>query len=380
MYREIAADDRVKLRVIFAEAGPEARFDEGFGQVVQWQSDILDGYESTVVDATPADRARAVVAKLAEFAPDVVYVHGYAQPYLRAAMRWARSTGVAVTMTTDSELLHPRPWYVRAMKRLALPWVLRDVDVFLTVGDENERYFAHYGVSRERFHRVSFSIDSKVFDRALARRDEVRRQVRARLGIAEDAMVVLTVGKLIPRKEQADLVRAMLELAKTGQRDVVLVIAGEGVERARLEELARPLGDAVKMPGFVGVDELPSFYAAADVYAHPSSFDPHPLSISEAIYCGLPVVASDRVGSVGANDDVQAGNNGWVYPAGDVAALTGALAELLDSPEARRRAGVESKRLGQSHAADECAKRFVDGAMLALARRKRRPILWKRCT
>ena len=370
MYRSIAADGRVELLVVFAESGAAPRFDDGFGRVVSWQENILEGYRSVVVTAEKEKRAAAVLEELRRFAPDVVYVHGYALDYLRQSIKWARKQGVPVMMTTDSELLHPRPWYVRAMKRLALPRVLRDVDLFLTVGDENERYFEHYGVGRDRFLRDSFSIDSACYDKTLAKRDEVRSGVRERLDIPADTVAFLTVGKMIARKGQADLVLAFGEAMRTGRRAGVLLIAGDGEERARLEELARPLGAAVKLLGFIGVEELPAYYAGSDVYVHPSSHDPHPLSISEALYCGLPVVSSDSVGSVGPTDDVQVGKNGWVYETGDVPALAAVLGRLMDSSEERESAAKESRSLGLLHSADYCAGRFIDGALLVLARRR----------
>ena len=65
-------------------------------------------------------------------------------------------------MTTDSELRGRRPWHVLLAKRIVLPRVLRKVNMFLTVGDENERYFRHYGVNTVRFHRVGFSIRQRL--------------------------------------------------------------------------------------------------------------------------------------------------------------------------------------------------------------------------
>jgi glycosyltransferase involved in cell wall biosynthesis len=366
MYRDIAADNRVDLLVLFVEAGAAPKFDNGFGQVIQWQADLLDGFPYQVLAAKPAERKAAVVAALANFSPDVVYVHGYSAPYLQSAARWAKSVGAKVMMTTDSELKHRRPLHVRAAKRVVIPYLLRNVDLFLTVGDENERYFAHYGVKRERFHRATFSIDSKVYDEGLSRRDEARARLRDELGIARDAVVVLTVGKMISRKKQDILLKAFLELKVAGCDSAVLLIAGDGPERANLEALAEPLGRMVCMPGFVGVDKLPDYYMASDIYAHPSDHDPHPLAISEALYCGLPVVASDRIGSVGPTDDVQVGKNGWVYPVSDVAALVEILRHLIDHPDARGKAGEESIPLGRVHSSYNVAERFVDGALLTL--------------
>jgi glycosyltransferase involved in cell wall biosynthesis len=370
MYRSIVADGRVELLVIFAVAGAEPRLDVDFGVVVKWQPDILEGYAHTFVQATKEQRTKIVLSKLNEFKPDVLYLHGYALPFLRASMRWAKRLRIPILMTTDSELLHPRPWYVRVTKSLVLPSLLRDVTLFLTVGDENERYYERYGVSKDRFLRVPFSIDSKAFDQALPNRADIRNRVRARLGIPAEAVVILTVGKLIPRKAQGDLILALASAIKSAANPAVLLIAGEGSERARLGELARPLGGAVQLLGFVNVEQLPEYYLAADIYAHPSDHDPHPLVISEALYCGLPVVVSDQVGSAGPTDDVQVGRNGWVYRTGEIAELAGILRELIDKPATREQAGAVSRELGLTHSASRCATLFVDGALLALRSRK----------
>jgi glycosyltransferase involved in cell wall biosynthesis len=365
MYRSITTDGRVELLVVFAESGAEPRFDSGFGRVIKWQNDILNGFSYTVVGGTGANRSQGVLEKLNGFVPDVVYVHGYAKDYLRAVMRWARKLQIPVMMTSDSELLHRRPWGVKAIKRITLPRVLQAVDLFLTVGDENERYFRHYGASPERFHRVQFSIDSSYYEKVLADKSAVRKNLRRRLCIGDESVVILTVGKLIPRKRQADLLRAFSKAQKSGCKPAVLLIAGDGPDRTELEEIAQPLGNTVRLLGFIGVDVLPEHYAAADIYVHPSSFDPHPLAISEALYCGLPVVVSDRVGSRGPTDDVQVGRNGWVYPSGDANALSAILCELINNPILRESAGLASQVIGADHAAHRCATLFVDGALRA---------------
>jgi glycosyltransferase involved in cell wall biosynthesis len=372
MYREAAADGRVDLRVIFAEAGAGARFDKGFGQTIQWQDNILEGYAHRIVEAPQSERAESVVEQLKEFGPDVVHVNGYHKPYSRAALRWAHKSGVATMITTDSELLHPRPLHVRMMKKLALPPIFSQIDQFLTMGDENGRYYEHYGARSDRFLRLSWPIDSAYYDQFLARRDEIRITTRERLGIAPDAAAILCAGKLIPRKAQSDLIRAFADAIGGASRSAVLMLAGDGPDRASLEELAKPVSSAVRFLGFVTVDRLPECYIAADIYAHPSTKDPHPVAISEALYCSLPIVVSDRVGSTGPTDDVQPGRNGWVHPVGDVAALSRILADLIDHPEKRAAAGRISRELGDLHRADYLAKQLILGAERALAERNRR--------
>ena len=79
-------------------------------------------------------------------------------------------------MTTDSELLRPRALHVRVAKKLTLPRRFKKIDLFLTVGDENERYYQHYGVGKDKFQRVPFSIDSSYYDKFLEDPAAVSRQ------------------------------------------------------------------------------------------------------------------------------------------------------------------------------------------------------------
>lgn len=370
MYRELAADGRIELLVVFAESGAEPRFDPDFKLVTTWQDDLLEGVPHVVVRDPPEARAAAVLTKLQGFHPDVLYLHGYNLPYLRTAMRWANKSGIPVMMSTDSELRGPRPLYKRIAKKLVLPPIFRRVSLFLTVGDANEEYFASYGVSRNKFLRAPFSIDSADYDRALAKRQALRSEVRQRLGIPEEAVVLLNVGKLTPIKSQDYLVRAFRAATAKSNLPAYLLIAGDGPERERLEALAATLDGRVKLLGFIGVNDLPAHYLAADLYVHPSSFDPHPLAVSEAIYCSLPLVASDRIGSTGPTDDLRPGTNGWVHPFGDEAALAAILTRLLDDPALRAEAGRLSGEIAPMHAAPYVADRFIAGTLKVLAEQK----------
>ena len=368
MYRRIVADGRVELLVIFAEAGAAARFDTDFNRIVKWQDDILEGYPHVIVTVAAAERAKYVIAELKKFAPNVIYLHGYHQPYLKEAMRWAHKARIGVLMTTDSELRKPRPFHVRIAKKLLLPRTFRDVDLFLTVGDENERYFEHYGVRRERFLRVPFSIDSASYDAVLSRRVEIRRTLRERLKIAQNEVMVLNVGKLILDKGQGYMIEAFAQALNSCKNRATLVIAGDGSERARLEAQIKSMGSTVRLLGFIGVEQLPDYYVAADIYAHPSGYDPHPLAVSEAIYCGLPLIASDRIGSIGPTDDLQVGKNGWVFPFGDSSAMAALLTKLIDDSELRNAAGEISGSIGPIHAADRIATLFIEGALRVMTK------------
>ena len=79
--------------------------------------------------------------------------------------------------------------------------------------------------------------------------------------------------------------------------------------------------------GYVPYGELPALYAAADLFVHPAREERWGVSVAEALACGLPVVASTRVGA--GYDLLAAGANGWLYPAGDAAELARRIRQAL---------------------------------------------------
>ena len=89
--------------------------------------------------------------------------------------------------------------------------------------------------------------------------------------------------------------------------------------------------------GFIKVQDLPGCYAASDFYIHPSTFEPHSIAVSEAIYMGCPVIVSDKCGSYGKSDDVQEGKNGFVFSSENIEELIDAMRLLIKNSQMRKK-------------------------------------------
>jgi phosphatidylinositol alpha-1,6-mannosyltransferase len=171
--------------------------------------------------------------------------------------------------------------------------------------------------------------------------------VRVRYGLG-DRPVVVCVSRLVPRKGQDMLIRALPTIRRRVPGAALLLGSG-GPYRAKLERLARDLGvaDDVIFTGSVPWEELPSLYAAGDVYAMPcrtraAGLDVEGLGIVylEASATGLPVVAGD---SGGAPDAVLPGETGYVVGGRDVAAIAGRIADLLSDPAKAKAMGAAGR-------------------------------------
>lgn len=376
----LARDPDIELRVFYCcDWGVHEYRDRDFGRDVTWDIPMLDGYDHEFLPIRRRPRSLGfyeidnpqVGERLTAFAPDAVWVHGYAHRTSWRVLRWARGRA-AVLYFGDSELLGLRGALARCLKRIVLPRFFRRCDGFLTIGDNNEAYYRHYGVPASRMFRGCFPIDVRRFQSAVEHLTaDDRGRMRERFGLSSDSVVALFVGKLTGIKRPLDLVEAVGLLRDTVPSLQALIVGSGPLEpllQRRINELG--LASRVRMAGFINQTEMPSVLWVGDFIAMCSEKDPHPLAVSEAMAVGNAVVASDRVGCVGPTDAARPGYNAVTYPCGDVAAL----AERL------RQVSLESGRLERMRQASldlaplqdvECAAQAVGDFLQSIRVRNR---------
>ena len=177
-----------------------------------------------------------------------------------------------------------------------------------------------------------------------------RQAARLKLGIEQEAKVVLYVGRFDPRKGIETLVRAVNKSKLRGSHNLQLIIGGgstpgnsDGIERDRIERIIQELGmgNFTTLPGRLSQDILPTYYAAADVCVVPSHYEPFGLVAIEAMSSGTPVVASD-VG--GLQFTVVSEATGLLAPPQDVAAFATAIDRILENPQWRDELGKAGRK------------------------------------
>ena len=185
-----------------------------------------------------------------------------------------------------------------------------------------------FGVARDRLAVIPRGTASERFPLV----DEAdRARARGRLGLGMTDPVLLSLGSLSPEKNLEAAIACAAGL------DAWLLVAGDGPLRSRLEGVAAASGnDRVRFLGSVARPE--EVIAAADVLLLPSLSEGLPGVAVEAGFSGVPTVATD-VG--GVRDVVLDGVTGRVVPAGDQAAFTAAVAEVLPSA---RELGLAARR------------------------------------
>ena len=332
-FRELAAAGQT-VRVFYLWDGgssSEPTQDPGFGRIVQWDLDLLSGYDHEFVPnvARHPGTARpdgldnpSLSSSLRAWRPDVVLAFGYGwKSLLRLALTW-RSCPLMLRGDTHMIGSDPVRGWRPKLRQWLLPHLLRRYRGFASVGFAHARFLSRYGVVRQRIFHVPHCVDNGRWFAQTRAASLAPGSLRESLGIPLDHAVILFAGKF-ESKKRPDLLISAFALAARPKTS--LLLAGDGPLGPGLRDQAAGM-EHVHFLGFQNQQELPRAFAAADFLVLPSE-GPHEtwgLIVNEAMAAGLPCIVSDHVGC--REDLVIEGVTGWSFPHGD----TGALAEKLN--------------------------------------------------
>ena len=261
---------------------------------------------------------------------------------LMPSILFASLRGIPVVVESDTQAPFISSVARRAIKGALYPALFRVPRMFLPGGTRQMRYLRGYGVPDNRMRIARMTVDVASIMRFAHLFEGPRRAAwRAEHGIDERANVFLFVGRLEEHKGIRSLVSAF-EVLVQADPSARLVIVGDGSLRDEVRRAADDC-DWLVTCGRLQDSALLAAYCAADVFVLPSSFEPWGLVVNEAMACGLPIIASDRVGCV--DDLVKDQDTGIIYSQTESSQLLDALHALASQSEARARMGRDAKRV-----------------------------------
>ncbi len=227
-------------------------------------------------------------------------------------------------------------------------WLARYTDVLFTLNSED------YDRARRRLRPkgeivLTDGVGIDFTRLQISDKASVRRAMRDKLGIPQDAPVLIYIAELIKNKNQMMLVKALQTLRRT-HPDAVLLLAGpenDGGELRRYVE-AEGLQNAVRLLGWRS--DIGALLCSADVSVASSIREGLPVNLLEAMYCSLPVVASRNRGH---DTLIVDGENGFLVDQNDSDTMAARIQQLLDDPSLYRKfADVDVSRYESHHIAD----------------------------
>jgi phosphatidylinositol alpha-1,6-mannosyltransferase len=287
---------------------------------------------------TPGARRR-IVAVTKEYGTSAVWF-GAAAPLALLAPALRRAGAERIIASTHG---HEAGWALLPGARRVLRRIGDECDVVTYLSEYFHRRLAPALGRRATLRRLTPGVDIETFQPGVD-----GAAVRAQHGLA-DRPVVVCVSRMVPRKGQDALVRA-LPAIRRAVPDATLLLVGSGPYHAHLRRLVRRMGMAqhVVLTGSVPANQLPAYYAAGDVFAMPCRTRRHGLDVEglgivylEASALGLPVIVGD---SGGAPEAVRDGETGYLVNGRDVRAIAERSAELLDDAPLRAKFGEAGRQ------------------------------------
>ena len=282
---------------------------------------------------------RALKKRIAQVQPDVVHTHSSKAGILGRAAAWKqRGTNKrpAIIHTVHGLPFHDhQSMFIHKLYVGLERWAAVRCDHLIAITPQMIDCFVENRIApREKCTVVPSGVDLSRFEQVAPSQ---RAAVRGEYGLPIDAVVVGLLGRLDSLKGQRDLIDIYPALAKHLQnRSVRLLFIGDGFDRANVEQAiaAAGLNDKVVITGLVEHIAVAGLLSAVDVSVLPSYQEGQSRTLVESLVCGVPVVGYD-VG--GIPSIIEEGVTGRLVPVGDKAALTAAIAAIIDDPKAAER-------------------------------------------
>lgn len=217
--------------------------------------------------------------------------------------------------------------------RTVVRFLLKSANKVIVLSKSLTEFAVKSGANPERIVVVSSGVDCSFLDPSKSEAVDGAYEVRKKLGIRSDSIVVGYIGRIVPVKGLKYLVLAM-NILKKKHPNAHLLIVGDGFEKAELQRMAKELGLNAYFAGWA--KNVLSFYAAIDIFVLPSFFEGLSNSLLEAMAMGKAIIAT----KVGGNKDIVLdGKNGFLVPTQNPHAISLKIDKLIESAQLRKTIG-----------------------------------------
>jgi glycosyltransferase involved in cell wall biosynthesis len=273
-------------------------------------------------------------------------IHAHGHPYLTSliAAKLAKRYSKPFVLTQHNTFIEYDSIFdnIERLNDLAVgKETLKEADKIITVSNATKDYVLSLGAKPEKVTVLHNGVDLVRFRPLAGKREEMRRK----LGISQNSIVVLTVRRLV-YKNGIDTLIESANIAVKKNPKIVFLVVGKGPDLNKVQMKIEQLGieNNFRFTGFVKDEDLPFYYNAADFFVLPSkSGEGLPLVALEAMACGLPVIATD----VGGISEILMEDYGKLVPPNQPELLAKAVLEFsnidLSSRKLELRAVMEEK-------------------------------------
>lgn len=336
LFKLLSADKRFDIKVFYTW-GEESilKLDPGFKKVIEWDIPVLEGYQYEFLLNTASNKGSHAssgiinpdaIPVLNGFNPDCILVIGWNYHSHKKIIRHFGKR-IPVWFRGDSTLLDEKPGLKSLAKHIFLKLLYSNVRKAFYAGVNNKAYFKEYGFKENQLVFCPHSIDNERFS---ADHSDAAAQLRERLGLNGDDLLILFAGKFEEKKNPMILLEVFKEIK---EEHVHLLFVGNGYLESELKVKAQQNNSNIRNIHFMDFQNqsaMPAIYQSCDLFCLPSSGpgETWGLAVNEAMAAGRAILISDKVGC--GTDLVKPALNGAIFQSGNKVDLEIKLRSLLE--------------------------------------------------
>lgn len=354
-FRELVATG-IDIEVGYYHQGTAGQIghDAGFGIDIEWDIDLLSGYDNHIFFVGKASYS---LLEQLQIAPGLIAwsLRNRETPLLLIGwfvhlvwLIWMIRVliGAKVLVLSENNLMSTVMSTTSGRRKQLLGWLLRHSAACLYIGQRNCAFYLKHGVRTERLFHVPYSIDNERFFHVMQHNLSQRDTLCQKYGLNPNLPVFLFCGKLIDKKRPLQLLKAYLAAGLKDQAQLLFV--GEGTLRSEIEAQVRQANaHNVHLLGFLNQTQMPLAYVLGELLCLISEpTETWGLVINEAMACGRPVITAD---TVGCSIDLVRPVNGWIVALDDHTELVNSLRTAYESRANWYQMGEQGRQHIQAH-------------------------------
>ncbi|TXB63711.1 glycosyltransferase family 4 protein [Vicingus serpentipes] len=329
IYRELSKNYDLKV-IYLLEQTKKGHADAGFGVEFEWDIPLTDGYQHQYLknkaETASSSSYKGVILDGEELKdltqmekPDLVFINGWFPKALKQIINYCYKNNIKTICRGDSTLLMTSHPLKRIIKEIYIRSIVRKITAFLYVGEENKKYYLHYGVKENQLYPGLHCINTPFFEKKF---NEIKKrewnQEHINIGFA---------GKFIDIKRPLLIVSAIAN--SKYQKQLTLQLIGDGPLKVEIENAAKKLNVNINFLGFLNQSEIvEKGYQHIDFLVLSSRSETWGLVINEVMTGGIPAIVSD---TVGCNTDlIEEEKTGFVFRSGDATDLSQKIDKMVE--------------------------------------------------
>lgn len=344
LFSFIASQSNIDLTVFYTRLDAcSPPFDQEFGIITNWNINLFEGYKYEFVNEGSNKNAlltflglrlSVIVDKIHKLNPAIILIYGWNHITHLHIMKHF-SSKIPIVFRGDSTTIDDsnKADYINYIKYKLLKWVYKHVDFVLSPGIASDLYFKKAGLADFQIIRARHAVDNAYFNFFSIYEENLLVDLRDRLLIKDDEVVLVFAGKFIPKKNPLFLIE-VFEAISRELKKIRLVLVGDGKLKNdilnKINRLDSSISRRINILPFQDQKQMKIIYRLADIFILPSSGPKETwgLSINEALASGIPVLVSSKCGC--ANDLVIEGINGYIFESNNKSDLISKMKKLSD--------------------------------------------------